>query len=90
VGPPSEEPLVLIDRAGLGLRPLLAGIERFIVEFYRAKGDRFVGPLTTAQAVALGFLVVGALIMVRRNSTGPGRPGILAPPTRRGLATSAA
>ena len=72
-----------------GLYCVLAGIERFIVEFYRAKGDRFVGPLTTAQAVALGFLVVGAFLMVRRNSTGPGRPGILAPPTRRGLAPSA-
>src|SRR5215204_5846260 len=71
-----------------GLYCVLAGVERFIVEFYRAKGDRFVGPLTTAQAVALGFLIVGALIMYRRHATGPGRPGILAPPTRRGMVPS--
>jgi hypothetical protein len=29
--------------------------------------------------VALGFLVVGAALIARTRSTGPGRPGVLAP-----------
>ena len=35
-----------------GLYCVLAGLERFIVEFFRAKDDRFFGPFTTAQAIA--------------------------------------
>jgi phosphatidylglycerol---prolipoprotein diacylglyceryl transferase len=61
-----------------GLYCVLAGVERFIVEFWRAKDDRFVGPLTTAQVIALGFLVAGAMLMANRRSVGPGRSGILA------------
>ena len=61
-----------------GLYCALAGVERFVVEFYRAKDDRFFGPLTSAQMVALGFLVVGVVLMARRRSVGPGRSGILA------------
>jgi phosphatidylglycerol:prolipoprotein diacylglycerol transferase len=61
-----------------GLYCVLAGVERFIVEFYRAKDDRFVGPFTTAQVIAFGFIVVGAILMVRRDSVGPGRSGIFA------------
>ena len=34
---------------------VLAGIERFIVEFFRAKDDRFFGPLTVAQVIALAI-----------------------------------
>jgi len=61
-----------------GLYCVLAGVERFIVEFYRAKDDRFIGPFTTAQVIAVGFVIVGASLMVRLHSVGPGRPGILA------------
>ncbi len=51
-----------------GLYCVLAGIERFIVEFFRAKDDRFFGPLTTAQLIALAFSAGGALWMyLRRN-----------------------
>jgi phosphatidylglycerol---prolipoprotein diacylglyceryl transferase len=63
-----------------GLYCLLAGVERFVVEFYRAKDDRFVGPLTTAQVIAFGFIAAGVLLMTRRRSVGAGRPGILATP----------
>ena len=37
-----------------------------------------VGPLTTAQVIALGFLVAGTMLMASRRSVGPGRSGILA------------
>jgi len=59
-----------------GFYCVLAGLERFIVEFYRAKDDRFIGPFTSAQAIAFGFLVVGAVLMVRLRSTDSARPGI--------------
>jgi len=59
---------------------LLQGLERFIVEFFRAKDDRFFGPLTSAQMIALGFVVAGAALLVRRRDVGPGRPGVLAAP----------
>jgi phosphatidylglycerol:prolipoprotein diacylglycerol transferase len=48
---------------------LLAGVERFVVEFFRAKGD-VVGPLTSAQWVALAVAAVGiALLASRRSAT---------------------
>jgi phosphatidylglycerol:prolipoprotein diacylglycerol transferase len=62
-----------------GLYFVLAGLERFIVEFFRAKDDRFFGQLTMAQMFALGFVVVGAVLMQRRWTVGPGRAGIYAP-----------
>lgn len=49
---------------------VLAGIERFIVEFMRAKDDRFsfFGGLSTAQAIAIGIVIAGiAVMMARRN-----------------------
>lgn len=61
-----------------GLYCVLAGVERFTVEFYRAKDDRFVGPFTTAQVIAFGFLVAGAIVMARRDSVSPERSGIIA------------
>jgi phosphatidylglycerol:prolipoprotein diacylglycerol transferase len=42
----------------------LAGVERFIVEIFRAKDDRFLGPLTLAQTISL-LLVVVALLVAR-------------------------
>ena len=55
---------------------VLAGVERFIIEFYRAKDDRFVGPLTAAQAIAIAITLAGIAVMVWRRNTGPGAPGI--------------
>lgn len=51
---------------------VLAGIERFIVEFMRAKDDRFTvfAPLSTAQAIAIGVALTGMAVMwARRNRT---------------------
>lgn len=61
-----------------GLYCVMAGVERFIVEFFRAKDDRFVGPLTMAQTIALLFAVGGLLWMRARRDTGRGKPGIYA------------
>jgi len=38
---------------------MLAGIERFLVEFLRAKDDRFLGVLTVAQLISIGIVAVG-------------------------------
>jgi phosphatidylglycerol:prolipoprotein diacylglycerol transferase len=61
-----------------GLYLVLAGIERFFVEFLRAKDDRFFGPLTAAQVIALTLMTLGAVWMWMRWEVGPGKPGILA------------
>ena len=53
-----------------GVYCLLAGIERFIVEFFRAKSD-MVGPLTSAQVVALGVTLAGVLLLSWRNTSAP-------------------
>ncbi len=61
-----------------GLYCVLAGLERFVVEFFRAKDDRFMGPLTLAQTIALAFAVGGLLWMQARRNVGEGKPGIYA------------
>jgi phosphatidylglycerol:prolipoprotein diacylglycerol transferase len=60
-----------------GLYCTFAGFERFVVEFFRAKDDRFVGPLTMAQTIALLFAVGGLVWMQMRRKAGDGRPGII-------------
>ena len=62
-----------------GLYCLLAGVERFIVEFFRAKDDRLFGPLSSAQLVALVVVVAGVVIMKLQARVGPGKPGIYVP-----------
>ncbi len=47
----------------------LAATERFLVEFLRAKDDRFFGVLTLAQIISLGIIVVG-IVGVRKLATG--------------------
>lgn len=59
-----------------GLYLILAGVERFFIEFLRAKDDRFLGPLTVAQGISLALVVVGVAIMAWRRSPRPGAPGI--------------
>ncbi|HEU4629697.1 MAG TPA: prolipoprotein diacylglyceryl transferase [Gemmatimonadaceae bacterium] len=61
-----------------GLYCVLAGIERFIVEIFRAKDDRFFGPFTMAQLIAIGILALGVILMYALRKPGPGRPGIYA------------
>ena len=61
-----------------GVYCVLAGLERFIVEFLRAKDDRFSWALglSMAQVIALAIALAGVLIMAARSKTGVGRPGI--------------
>ncbi len=61
-----------------GVYCVLQGTERFIVEFFRAKDDRFFGTLTMAQVIALGFIVAGAVWMQMRARPSATQPGILA------------
>jgi phosphatidylglycerol:prolipoprotein diacylglycerol transferase len=46
-----------------GLYCVLAGIERFVIEFVRAKDDRFFAGLTAAQVIAIAIAAVGAVAM---------------------------
>ncbi len=52
---------------------VLAGFERFLVEFVRAKDDRFLGALTLAQVISLGIVAVGVLGMARTRAKSPQR-----------------
>jgi phosphatidylglycerol---prolipoprotein diacylglyceryl transferase len=59
------------NKAGwlFGVWCVLAGVERFIIEFFRAKDDQTDAGLTTAQIIALTVLTIGiALIASRRKS----------------------
>lgn len=48
----------------------LAGIERFIVEFFRAKDDRFLGSFTIAQLISVGLVIGGFMLMQRARASG--------------------
>jgi phosphatidylglycerol:prolipoprotein diacylglycerol transferase len=60
-----------------GLYCVLAGVERFIIEFVRAKDDRFLfGTFTGAQVIATCFAIGGAIWMYARRNPKPDAPGI--------------
>lgn len=64
-----------------GLYCVLAGVERFIIEFVRAKDDRFfLETFTMAQVIALLFAIGGGVWMYMRRNPGPDAPGIYAMP----------
>jgi len=48
-----------------GMYLVLAGAERFFIEFFRAKDDRFAMGMTLAQFIALVLASAGVLIMMR-------------------------
>jgi phosphatidylglycerol:prolipoprotein diacylglycerol transferase len=58
-----------------GVYLMLAGAERFLVEFVRAKEDRLFGPFTLAQLTALAIVLVGAGLSLRYKRAGPVPPG---------------
>jgi phosphatidylglycerol:prolipoprotein diacylglycerol transferase len=62
-----------------GAYAAMAGAERFFVEIFRAKDDRFFGPLTMAQMIGLGFVLFGVTWMYLRRTPAPGKPGIASP-----------
>ena len=57
----------------LGAYLALASLERFLIEFVRAKDDRFVAGLTTSQVFTLAGVALGVWLWQRR-STVDGRP----------------
>jgi len=61
-----------------GLYGVLAGVERFFVEFVRVKEDRLPGGLSVAQAVALTIALTGAVLMYARRNVTERAPGIYA------------
>jgi phosphatidylglycerol:prolipoprotein diacylglycerol transferase len=64
-----------------GVYCVLAGVERFIIEFVRAKDDRFLfGTFTMAQVIALLFAIGGAIWMYMRWTPRAEAPGIYATP----------
>jgi phosphatidylglycerol:prolipoprotein diacylglycerol transferase len=46
-----------------GVYLIFAGVERFLIEFVRAKDDRIFGPLTIAQAMSIVLISGGAAMM---------------------------
>lgn len=64
----------LLWRLRLSVRPvgwvfgvylMLAGVERFLIEFLRAKDDRLFGPLTVAQIASLLLVIAGVVFVTR-------------------------
>jgi phosphatidylglycerol:prolipoprotein diacylglycerol transferase len=64
-----------------GVYCVLAGLERFIIEFFRAKDDRLLIGFTYAQLIALGFVAMGVVWMMLRWRVSTDRPGIYASAT---------
>lgn len=58
-----------------GVYLMLAGTERFLVEFVRAKDDRFLGPFTIAQVTSVILVVIGTVVWVRLKGTAMKEPG---------------
>jgi phosphatidylglycerol:prolipoprotein diacylglycerol transferase len=54
---------------------MLAGAERFLIEFVRAKEDHIGAGLTVAQLVAIGLMVSGAVLYTRWKGATPVDPG---------------
>ena len=50
-----------------GLFLIRMGIERFLVEFVRAKDDRFLGPFTLAQLISVIIFAIGLWMAARRT-----------------------
>jgi phosphatidylglycerol:prolipoprotein diacylglycerol transferase len=53
----------------------LLSVERFLVEFVRVKDDRFFGPLTIAQVIAIALVLLGLWGVRRTWSVGGGSQG---------------
>ena len=58
-----------------GLYLVLAGVERFGIEFLRAKDDRFLAGFTLAQATSMLLVLVGLLLLVVTNRRPAPAPG---------------
>lgn len=58
-----------------GVYLVLAGAERFLVEFLRAKDDRLLGGLTVAQGFSLVLVATGLLLAARWGAAAAVSPG---------------
>jgi phosphatidylglycerol:prolipoprotein diacylglycerol transferase len=58
-----------------GLYLVFAGCERFLVEFVRAKDDRFLGPFTLAQLTSVVLVVLGAALIAKLKQQPELAPG---------------
>ncbi|HEX9982108.1 MAG TPA: prolipoprotein diacylglyceryl transferase [Thermoanaerobaculia bacterium] len=54
---------------GWGLFMIMLGVERFFVEFVRAKDDRFLGPFTVAQLISVLLIIAGLVFVTRKTAT---------------------
>ena len=50
-----------------GIYLVLAGAERFFIEIFRAKDDRFAIGLTLAQLIAISLAVIGIIVLQARK-----------------------
>jgi len=55
-------------------------IERFFIEFVRAKGDRVIAGLSTSQIASIALFAVGAYLWVHRGKVGLPAPSAAHPP----------
>jgi len=54
---------------------MFAGVERFVIEFLRAKDDRIFGAFTLAQVTSVALVLVGAYLvsaLYRAKEVSPG------------------
>jgi phosphatidylglycerol---prolipoprotein diacylglyceryl transferase len=70
-----------------GLYLILAGLERFLVEFVRAKDDRFLGSFTLAQLTSVIVLGLGIFLVLRWRRASDPVPGSYLQTGRRGPAS---
>jgi len=54
---------------------IIAGLERFSIEILRLKDDRFFGPLTIAQLVSIGLILLGVYLLSSLAKAAPVEPG---------------
>jgi phosphatidylglycerol---prolipoprotein diacylglyceryl transferase len=60
-----------------GVYCVLAGIERFVVEFFRAKDDTLAIGITIAQAIAIAAVILGVALLVKRSRPRPTSPSVV-------------
>lgn len=50
---------------------IFLGVERFLVEFVRAKDDRFFGDFTVAQLISVAIVIIGVILLAVREKARP-------------------
>jgi phosphatidylglycerol:prolipoprotein diacylglycerol transferase len=57
----------------------MAGVERYVVEIFRAKDDRFLGPLTIAQLISLFVSGIGIAMVLKLRASAAAQPAPASP-----------